>query len=526
MLRINNVKVALGQSHYAKVISQVLNVREKEINHVQLVKQSIDARRSHVHLICSFDFEVKDEDQFLKDHPQVSRSQPYHYDYLPKNDQHVVVVGSGPAGLFCAYVLTQVGQKVTVVERGQPVEKRVKDVEKLLCEGQLIPQSNIAFGEGGAGTFSDGKLTTGIKNKRLPFVLETFVKYGAPKDILYLSKAHIGTDYLRQVLIRMRKDMESKGTQFLFDTQMIDFNLLNDVKIVKLLHQGKVSTIKADALVLAIGHSARDTYEMLYQKGLAMQQKAFAVGVRIEQSQESINRIQYKKSATSPHLKAAPYKLAVKTSEGRGVYTFCMCPGGYVVPSMHEEGTLCVNGMSYYARDGKNANSAILVNVNTDDFASDHPLAGIDFQRQLEKKAFILGGSCYKAPVQLVEDYYQGIVSVACKGIEPTYRPGYVFADIHRIFPDFINRNLKEGLQLMNQKMPGFINEATLMTGVEARSSSPVRLVRDEKYEANFVGVYPIGEGAGYAGGIMSAAVDGIICAEMILSKESNNGSY
>ena len=520
MLRINNVKVALGQMNYSKILSQVLNIREKQIHDVQLVKQSIDARRSHVHYMCSFEFTVNDEDVFLKAHPQVQKVEPYHYHFLPKNDKRVVIVGSGPAGLFCAYVLTQVGQKVTVIERGQCVEQRVKDVERLLSEGRLIPNSNIAFGEGGAGTFSDGKLTTGIKNERLSFILDTFVKYGAPADILYLNKPHIGTDYLRKVLVHMRKDMEAKGTEFLFDTQMIDFSISDDKKIVKLLRQGKTSTIEADALVLAIGHSARDTYEMLYHKGLAMQQKAFAVGVRIEQSQDIINQIQYKKSASSPYLKAAPYKLAVRTSEGRGVYTFCMCPGGYVVPSMHEEGTLCVNGMSYYARDGKNANSAILVNIMTDDFPSAHPLAGIDFQRQLERKAYELGGSSYRAPVQLVDDYFHGVKTTSCKDILPTYQPGYTFVDMNELFPDFINRNLKEGLQLMNQKMPGFINEDTLITGVEARSSAPVRLTRNEQYESNFVGVYPIGEGAGYAGGIMSAAVDGMMCAEMILKSE------
>lgn len=520
MLRVNNIKVALGQTNYQKILSQYFNVREKEIKNVQLVKQSIDARRRHVHFICSFHFEIEHEEKFLKTHPKVQKVEKYQYHFLPKNDQRVVIIGSGPAGLFCAYVLTEVGQKVTVIERGQSVEQRVKDVEKLFNEGILIPQSNIAFGEGGAGTFSDGKLTTGIKNKRLPFVLETFVKYGAPRDILYLSKPHIGTDNLRKVLIHMRQDMEEKGTQFLFDTQMIDFEIDQGVKKVKLLHDHHISTIEADALVLAIGHSARDTYEMLYQKGLTIQQKAFAVGVRIEQSQQLINRIQYKQSADSPYLKAAPYKLAVKTSEGRGVYTFCMCPGGYVVPSMHEEGTLCVNGMSYYARDGQNANSAILVNINTSDFASDHPLAGIAFQRQLEQKAFELGGCSYNAPVQLVEDYFQHTVTSACKGIQPTYRPGYVFADLNLLFPEYINRNLKEGLQLMNQKMPGFISEDTLITGVEARSSAPVRLVRDDRYQSNLPGIYPIGEGAGYAGGIMSAAVDGMMCAESILSED------
>ena len=307
MLRINNVKVALGKNNYAKILSQVLNMREKEMKNVRLVKQSVDARRQRVHLICSFEFEVDDEETVLRQHQQVQRVKPYQYEYLPRNDHKVVVVGSGPAGIFCAYVLSQVGQAVTVIERGQPVEQRVKDVDALLKCGQLNSQSNIAFGEGGAGTFSDGKLTTGIKNKRLQYILETFVKHGAPQDILYLSKPHIGTDYLRRVLINMRQEMELKGVKFLFDTQFVDFEIKDDKKYVKAIHQQKEVLIEADDLVLAIGHSARDTYEMLYNKGLLMEQKAFAVGVRIEQSQESINRIQYKDSATSPYLKAAPY---------------------------------------------------------------------------------------------------------------------------------------------------------------------------------------------------------------------------
>lgn len=520
MIRIHNVKVGLGKTNYRKILSQTLNIREKQICEVKLIKQSIDARRDKVHMICSFDFEVEDEEQVLKQHSQLKKVEPYQYHYYPKNNRRVIIVGSGPAGLFCAYVLSQVGQNVTVIERGQPIEQRVLDVENLLQKGQLNPQSNIAFGEGGAGTFSDGKLTTGIKNTRLQYILETFVKHGAPEDILYLSKAHIGTDYLRKVIVNMRKSMEEKGVQFLFDTQMVDFTYHHEFD-VRVVHHGKESFLKADDLVLAIGHSARDTYEMLYQKGVNLEQKPFAVGVRIEQSQEVINKIQYKKSFSSPHLKAASYKLAVQTSEGRGVYTFCMCPGGYVVPSMNEEGHLCINGMSYYARDGKNANSAILVNVKTTDFESDHPLAGIAFQRKLEKKAFELGGGNYCAPVQLLKDYFNNQLTTQLGAIQPTYQPGIQFADINKLFPDFINRNLKEGLIMMNEKMKGFIDEHTLITGIESRSSAPVRIVRNKEYESNIAHLYPIGEGAGYAGGIMSAAVDGIMCAEMILKGDS-----
>lgn len=519
MLRINNIKVPVGKTNYKHILSQTLNIREKYLHKVELVKLSVDARRDKIFWICSLTFEVENEEQLLKQYPQLVKVEPYEYHYLPKNDREVIIVGSGPAGLFCAYVLAQVGQKVTVIERGQAIEQRVKDVDDLMNKGILHPESNIAFGEGGAGTFSDGKLTTGIKNHRLRYILETFVEYGAPQDILYLSMPHIGTDYLRKVIVNMRKAMEEKGVRFLFGTQMLSFEKHEDRFDVLVQTNHQQQKLHCHDLVLAIGHSARDTYQMLYEKGLEVQQKGFAVGVRIEQSQAIINQIQYKKHALSPFLKAAPYKLAVQTKEKRGVYTFCMCPGGVVVPSHHEEGTLCVNGMSYYKRDGKNANSAILVNILPSDFSSEHPLAGIEFQRMLEKKAYELGGSSMKAPVQLVYDYINNQQTYELGQIKPTYMPGYVLANMNDLFPEFINRNLKEGLLLMNQKMKGFINEDTIITGVEARSSAPVRLLRNEKYQSNIEHLYPIGEGAGYAGGIMSAAVDGIMCAEMILKE-------
>lgn len=515
MLRIHNIKVKLGEQRYAKIISQSLNVREKEIQNVALVKQSIDARRQNVHLICSFDFTVKDEEAFLRKFPQLQKVIPYHYQYLPSNNQSVLIVGSGPAGLFCAYVLAMSGQKVTVIERGQVIHQREKAINDLLEHGILHNESNIAFGEGGAGTFSDGKLTTGVKNERIRYILETFVQFGAPKDILYLNKPHIGTDCLRQVIQNMRQFLVSKGVTFLFETKMVDFEVLDSGYQVTVSQHQHIQKLDTDLLVLAIGHSARDTYEMLYQKGVPLDQKAFAIGVRIEQSQQKINQIQYKKSASSPYLKAASYKLAVQSGK-RGVYTFCMCPGGVVVPSHHEDKTICVNGMSYYARDGQNANSAILVTISTDDFASDHPLAGIEFQRELEHKAFLLGGGNYQAPVQRVVDYFHHEVQPLGK-IKPTYQPGYQICDLNALFPEFINQALHAGLQLMNQKMPGFIDEDTIITGIETRSSAPVRILRNENYQSTFKGLYPIGEGAGYAGGIMSSAIDGIMCAENIL---------
>lgn len=515
MLRINNIKVSLSETDYAKVISTQLNVPKRLIKNVKLLKRSIDARRSNVHFNCSFIFEVDQEERLLNRHKKIlSLYEPYHYDYPVKNNKKVTIVGSGPAGLFCAYVLSQIGEDVHLIERGKKVEERVKDVDALFKDGTINPESNISYGEGGAGTFSDGKLTTGTKNKRIRYILETFVKHGAPEEILYESLPHIGTDRLREVLISMRKDILEKGGKISFETKFTNYYEEDGKHYVEVESKGKKEVLETDDLVLAIGHSARDTYEMLSKK-LIMIPKAFAVGVRIEQKQEKINEIQYKSAAHHPALKAAPYKLAVQTSKKRGVYTFCMCPGGVVVPSSEEEGLLCVNGMSYYARDKENANSAVLVNVTPDDFGHD-VLDGVRFQKELEKKAYALGGGQLKAPVQKVEDYMNNVASVELGNIIPSYKPGYTLANINEVFPSFINENLKEGFTLMNKRMPGFIDEDTVITAVESRSSAPVRITRDKQMHSNVEWIYPIGEGAGYAGGIMSSAVDGILCAEQI----------
>ena len=508
MLRINNVKVKIGNTNYTEIISNILNISKKEILDVKLIKQSIDARRSQVVYNCSFAFEVKDESKIH--HKSVTTYTPYQYIFPSSNNLSVTIVGSGPAGLFCAYVLSNAGNKVTIIERGKKVEERIKDVEKLFNEGILNSSSNIAYGEGGAGTFSDGKLQTGVKNKRLEEILKAFVKYGAPEDILYKAKPHIGTDYLRKVIVNMRKDLESKGVTFIFNSCMTDFSYSDHYEI-EINH---TDTIQSDVLVLAIGHSARDTYRMLYRKGIPMSQKPFAMGVRIEQHQSEINEIQYGKQYANK-LEAASYKLAVHTEENRSVFTFCMCPGGTVVPSMHEDGTICINGMSEHARDKENANSAILVNILPSDFPSSHPLSGLDFQEELEKKAYQLTGSL-KAPVQRVVDYIDNVATTELKDVLPSYPLGYELCNLNDIFPEFMNRNLKLGLQLMNKKMLSFYNESTILTGIEGRSSSPVRIERNENFQS-FPHLYPIGEGAGYAGGIMSAALDGMLCAEKIL---------
>lgn len=521
MIRINNVKVSLDTKDYRQVISQQLNISKNKIRDVKLVKQAVDARRKNkVHFVCSFEFSIDNEEIIINKYPklQLTKVKAYHYPVLKANDEHIIVVGSGPAGLFCAYNLARAKQKVTLIERGSSVDKRKNDIDNFFKTGKLLLNSNVQFGEGGAGTFSDGKLTTGVKDKRKQFILETFVLHGANEDILYTNKPHVGTDYLINVVKEMRKKIIENGGQVLFDSQLVDLEIKNQQLIsIKVKQAQETVIMKPDKLVLAIGHSARDTYKMLYQNGLKMESKAFAVGLRIEHLQSFINEHQYGKYAQHPNLKAADYKLAVKTSKGRGVYTFCMCPGGKVINSSSEIGGIVVNGMSNQARSERNANSAILVTVGPEDFNDDHPLSGIDYQRELEHRAFKLGGSNYHVPVMKASVYLgkeDKETTVECSVL-----PGTKIADLNELFNDEINESLKEGLFLMEQKFSGFTNNA-MLSGVESRSSSPVRFYRDEYYQSNIKGIYPIGEGAGYAGGIMSSAIDGLKCSELILKGE------
>ncbi|WP_294578702.1 NAD(P)/FAD-dependent oxidoreductase [uncultured Thomasclavelia sp.] len=523
MLQINNVNVPLSIKDYRQIISQQLNVSKNKIHDVKLVKQAVDARRKNkIHFVCSFTFNIDNEDQVIKKYPklQLNKVKEYHYPKLKATDDHIVVVGSGPAGLFCAYNLARCGQRVTLIERGSAVEKRKQDIEQFFKTGKLDPQSNVQFGEGGAGTFSDGKLTTGVKDYRKRFILETFVEHGAKEDILYVNKPHVGTDYLIKVVYNMRQTIIKNGGTVLFDTKLVDLEIVdNCLKSIVIERNNRKEKMNADKLVLAIGHSARDSYEMLYQRGLDISQKSFAVGLRIEHLQSFINWHQYGKMANHQCLPTADYKLAVKTSSGRGVYTFCMCPGGRVINSSSEVGGVVVNGMSNQARDDKNANSAILVTVGPEDFDSDHPLAGVSFQRQLEKKAFELGGGNYQVPVMRVEDYLENKIGLSMDQVTCSVLPQVKYANLNELFPKNINDSLKEGLVLMNQKFSGFTTQA-MLSGVESRSSSPVRFYRDENFESNIKNIYPIGEGAGYAGGIMSSAIDGLKCSEMLLKSE------
>ena len=519
MLKVSNIAVSLDEKDYAKVIANTLNIRKSQVKNVKIAKKAVDARRKNkVYFNMGFTFEYVDEDRLLKTHSkQVSKVKEYHYDKLTPNNQTIMVVGSGPAGLFCAYNLARSGQKVILIEQGKCVDERKKDIDTYLETGKLNTQSNVQFGEGGAGTFSDGKLTTGIKDYRKQFVLNTFYEHGASEDILYLNKPHLGTDVLINVVKNIRKDIEKCG-DVRFETKLVDI-IIEDNQLKEVVLENNEGTYKekVDQLVLAIGHSARKTYEMLYQKQLEISQKAFAVGMRIEHSQEFINKSQYGKFYNHPALKAADYKLAVHTSQKRGVYTFCMCPGGYVVNASSEPGRLAVNGMSYQARDSRNANSAMIVTVTPEDFPEKGALGGVEFQRDLERKAWELGKG--KIPVQLFGDFCKNQSSEALGDVLPCMKGEYTLANVRSILPKAVGDSIEEGVKFFGKRISGFDREDALLSGIESRTSSPVRIVRDQELVANIGGIYPCGEGAGYAGGITSAAMDGIKVAETVCRK-------
>ena len=425
-----------------------------------------------------------------------------------------IIVGSGPAGLFCALTLIDNGIKPIIIEQGSKVEDRINIVEDHKLNRKLNPLCNVQFGEGGAGTFSDGKLTTGISSPLIRNVLEYFYKFGAPEEILYLNKPHIGTDNLVKIVKNIRTYIEEHGGEYYFDTKFTDFSVLDNVITVKCGDK----EFKTDSLVLAIGHSARDTFKMLRTKDIEMNRKNFSVGVRIEHKQDMIDKSQYG-TFTKLNLPPAEYKLVYHGEDGRSCYTFCMCPGGEVVASSSEEGSIVTNGMSVFKRDGENANSALLVNVLTTDFPGDDPLAGIEFQEKLEKDAFVLGGSNYNAPVQRVEDFLNNVESTYIGSVKPSYKPGYTLSNLNKILPKCIADTLKCGILDYDRRLKGFANPDAILTGVETRSSSPVTIVRSDTLECAIPGIYPCGEGAGYAGGITSAAVDGIKVAIKILEK-------
>lgn len=434
-------------------------------------------------------------------------------------DKRPIIIGCGPAGLFAALILAEAGANPIIIERGLDVDCRKEKVIEFWRTGQLDPKTNVQYGEGGAGTFSDGKLKTGRKDARKMKVLNELVEAGAPPEIVYLSMPHIGTDRLSETVKTIRKKIIALGGEVHFDAQVSELMIENgQIMGVVFTENSESKMLMTDHVILAIGNSARDTFESLQKSGIAMEQKSFAIGLRIEHTQEMIDQIQYAGFAGHPALGAADYKMVVHLKNGRGVYTFCMCPGGTVVAATSEENALVTNGMSYFARNGRNANTALLVTIEKSDLGSEDPLAALAFQRKIESAAFIAGGGGYKAPVQRLEDFLEKRNSTSFGKVLPTYLPGTTFAQVDDYLPEYVAESLREAIVEMGLWMPGFANPDALLTGAETRSASPIRITRSDNLEAIGVkGLYPCGEGAGYAGGIISAAVDGVRCAEQVL---------
>lgn len=527
MIRITDLSVALSYDlkTLEGIAAQRLHIDHSRIERISIVKRSVNARDKQD---INFNMTVVvcvsgDENEVLSLNKDKSISKDIGLIYtVPKDkklNERPVVVGCGPAGMFAALILAQAGTRPILLERGLDVDSRKKKVLKFWRTGILDTQTNVQFGEGGAGAFSDGKLKVGMKNPRKMKVLSELVKAGAPPEIMYLSKPHIGTDRLNETVKGIREKVIRLGGEVRFNATLTEILHKNgQVTGVRFIDQGKDSEISTDNVVLAIGHSARDTFKSLLKSGVYIEQKPFAVGLRVEHSQEMIDKIQYQSFAGHPALGAADYKMVVHLPNGRGVYTFCMCPGGTVVAATSEENGLTTNGMSEFARDGRNANSALLVTVEKKDFGNDHPLAGVDYQRRIETAAFAAGGGGYKAPVQRLEDFLQRRGTTAFGDVLPTYLPGTEFAEVESYLPDAITNSLRQSILEMGEWMPGFAYPDAILTGAETRSSSPIRITRGESLEAlGIKGLYPCGEGAGYAGGIISAAVDGVLCAEQIL---------
>ena len=528
MLRIGQLKLAPNHSEQELLlkIAKTLRISEKDVRQYQIKKKSIDARKKpQLQFVYTIDVDVSNEQQVLKKQKgnQVTLAKDNIYKFPAMGTQIMkhrpIVIGSGPAGLFCAYMLAEHGYQPIVYERGASVEERTKDIEIFWETGVLNTQSNVQFGEGGAGTFSDGKLNTGVKD---PFgrnrkVLEIFVENGAPEDILYLNKPHIGTDILINVVRNMRNKIIEWGGEVHFHSQFVDFELeQNRLKSITILEKDKKHIIPTETLVLAIGHSARDTFTTLYEKQIPMNSKAFAVGVRVEHLQNWINDSQY--GVENPYeLPSADYKVVTNLENGKGVYSFCMCPGGYVVNASSEEGLLAINGMSYHARDGKNANSAIIVTVTPEEYGTGHPLSGMYFQRELEQKAFIAGEGT--VPVQRFEDFCLNKPSERIGEVVPQIKGAYKLANVRQIFTEEIASSIETAIKSFDKQIQHFADKDVILSGVESRTSSPVRIERNESLQIDKTGIYPCGEGAGYAGGITSAAIDGLKVAEIICQK-------
>ena len=522
MLRLEGIKLPpeAGVEQLKRKAAAVLRCREEDIVAVQVLRRAIDARDG-LRFVYTAAVEVKDEARLLKRcrDTHVSRYTPEVYTLpgpVKGSDLPTVVVGMGPAGLFAALVLAKCGVKPIVLERGRCVEQRQQDVRRFWESGILDTESNVQFGEGGAGAFSDGKLNTGTRDVRHRWIMERLVEYGAPEDILWDAKPHVGTDRLRIVLRNLRRELLALGADLRFGHKLAGITV-KDGCLTGLTVETAEGTymLTCRHALLALGHSARDTVEMLYGAGVAMTAKPFAVGVRIEHRQEDMDAAQYKQYAGHPCLPPSTYKLSCHLENGRSAFSFCVCPGGQVVAAASETGRVVTNGMSEYARDQENINGALLINVTPEDYGGQtDPLAGIRFQRQMEAAAYALGGGDYRAPCQRVEDFLLHRPTAAAGRVWPSYRPGVTYTDLHRCLPPFVAEAMEQALPLLERKIRGYAAPDALLTAVESRSSSPVRIGRNEMYQCNIRGLYTCGEGAGYAGGILSAAADGMRCAE------------
>ena len=528
MIRIRQLKILVDKITSDDIkdkCAKRLKIRSNDIKNIKIVKRSVDARdKNNIYYSYVIDVKVKNESFVLKKNrsdndifyvdKDIDR-----YKFIPKGNKKIsfrpVVVGMGPAGLMVGYMLAKYGYKPLIIERGEDVDKRVKEVESFWNSGKLNGSSNVSFGEGGAGTFSDGKLNTRIKDKNnyQKMVFDIFVENGAPDEIKYVNDPHIGTDNLKKIVKSIRNKIISMGGTIRFNTCLTNMEIKDNELVSITVNDNE--KINCNVIVLAIGHSARDTFNMLYKKNIRMESKPFAVGLRIMHPQTVINKSQY---GVEKHkiLKEASYKLTYKSISGRGVYSFCMCPGGYVVNASSEDGMLCINGMSNYKRDSGCANSAIVVTVNSDDYG-DGVLDGIKYQEELEKRAFELGNG--SIPITLFRDYENNMISSSFGKVMPAIKGRYTFANVNSIFSDDINNSIIEAVNYFNKKIEGFSDGDSVLAGVESRTSSPVRILRNDSGESNILGVYPCGEGSGYAGGITSSAVDGIIVFEKIALK-------
>ena len=527
IVKLEQIKLALedSQDKLRLKAAKVLGVQPESIQDIRILRESLDARKKESILrVYALAVKVPDGTRLR------GKFQPFKEEtYAPPESGsetlsgRPIVVGMGPAGLMAGYLLALQGYNPIVLERGQDVDTRTRQVQAFWDAGVLDPESNVQFGEGGAGTFSDGKLTCRTRDIRSKWFFEKLVMAGAPAEITYQAKPHVGTDMLKGVVKNLRQEIEALGGEVRFGQRVAQ--ILYDGERTQGVRLASGEEILSTAVILTIGHSARDTFESLADEGVSLTAKPFAVGVRIEHPQYIIDASQYGAAAGNPVLGAADYHLTHQTQSGRAVYTFCMCPGGHVVGAASEPGHLVVNGMSYHARDGQNANSALLVTVTPSDFEPG-PLGGVEFQRRIEAEAFKMGGSSYFAPVQRVADFLIGHPTETLEGIAPSHQPGVVPADLSPLFPEEVADALREGLLAMNAKLHGFADSHAVLTGVETRSSSPLRINRDSvtHESVSHKGLYPAGEGAGYAGGIVSSAVDGMLAAESVIKKYKRLG--